>query len=208
MLAAAWVWFSALALGQVAAPDVSVAAALRSLASRSGVVFEGRVTAIRPVGGVVEIVFGVEQPILGDVGGIYTLREWGGLWAAGQRRYTVGERVAIFLHSPGAAGLSSPVDGMEGILPVVQVSADSEPLLDVRRLAARVLRPVGSPLVDAGNGAMTLAEVKDVVADWKRPTRPDPVRRPLPFGIEPAPMTPVRVVKEPVRVILPVGMGR
>jgi len=208
VLAGMWVWFSFVALGQVAVPDASVAAALRSLASRSGVVFEGRVTAIRPVGGVVEIVFRVEQPLLGDVGPVYTLREWGGLWAAGQSRYMVGERIAVFLHAPGKAGLSSPVDGMEGILPVVQVSADSEPLLDVRRLAARVLRPVGSPLVDAGNGAMTLAEVKDVVTGWRRPARPEPVRRPLPIGIERAPVEAVRVAAEPARVVLPIGIGR
>jgi len=201
VLAAMWLWFSFVALGQTVAPDSSVVAALRNLASRSGVVFAGRVTEIRPVGGVVEIVFRVEQPLMGDMGSVYTVREWGGLWAAGQRRYTLGERVVIFLHAPNAAGLSSPVDGMEGILPVVQESADSEPLLDLRRVATRVFRPVGDPLVDAGNGAMTMSEVKDVVVGWRLPARPEPVRRPLPVGVEP-----VRVVA-PVRV-LPIGIGR
>jgi hypothetical protein len=191
-----WVWFSVGALAQVAQPDGSVGEALRNLASRAGVAFTGRVVEIDRKGGVVEVVFNVEQPLLGDVGATYTLREWGGLWAAGQQRYAVGERVAVFLHAPGKSGLSSPVDGMEGIVPVVQESADGEPLLDVQRLAARVRRSVGEPIVDAANGAMALADAKAVVAGWNRPLALEPVRRPLPVGVV------------PVVVRLPVGVAR
>ncbi len=206
LLAGLWVWFSFVSLAQVASPDVSVAGALRNLASRSGVVFTGRVVAINRVGGVVEVVFHVEQPLLGEVGGSYTLREWAGLWAAGQHRYSVGERIAIFLRAPGKAGLSSPVDGMEGILPVVQDGADSAPMLDVRRLAARVQRPVGSPIVDAANGAMALADVTTTVASWKQPARPEPVLRPLPVGLEPVATGPVGGVTMPFS--LPIGIGK
>jgi len=185
-----WVWFSVGALAQqVAQPDASVGEALRNLASRAGVAFTGRVVEIRRAGGVVEVVFAVEQPLLGDVGAAYTLREWGGLWAAGQQRYAVGERVAVFLYAPGAAGFSSPVDGMDGVVPVVQASADSAPLLDVRRLAARVRRRVGEPL---DGGAVALEDAKAVVVGWRKPLVVEPVKRPLPG--------------EPMG--LPVGIGR
>jgi len=137
------------------------------------------------------VVFCVEQPLLGDVRTTYTLREWGGLWAAGQQRYAVGERVAVFLYAPGTAGLSSPVDGMDGIVPVVQESADSAPLLDVRRLAARVRRRVGEPMDGSANGAMALEDAKAVVVGWRK-LLAEPVRRPLP-GVE---------------VQLPVGVAR
>ena len=194
LLLGLWVWFSVGALAQDAQPDGSVGEALRNLASRAGVVFTGRVAEIHRKGGVVEVVFDVEQPLLGDVGGTYMLREWGGLWAAGQQRYAVGERVAVFLYVPGTAGLSSPVDGMDGIVPVVQESADRAALLDVRRLAARVRRRVGEPMSDASNGAMALEDAKAVVANWRTPLVVEPVRRRLPG--------------EPVEVQLPVGIAR
>jgi hypothetical protein len=209
-----WLWFSRVALTQVATPDVTVGAALRNLASRSGVAFVGRITEINRGTGVVEVVFRVEKPLLGDLGATYTLREWAGLWAAGQYRYSVGERVAIFLHAPGKAGLSSPVDGMEGILPVVQESADSEPLVDIRRLATRVQRKVGEPIVDAANGAMTLTDAADTVVGWKEILRPEPIRRPLPVGIEPIVAAPVAIDHIPASpiatnpiVVAPVSLG-
>ena len=186
-----WVWFGVGASAQVAQPDGSVGEALRNLASRAGVAFTGRVAEIHRNGGVVEVVFCVEQPLLGDVRTTYTLREWGGLGAAGQQRYAVGERVAVFLYAPGTAGLSSPVDGMDGIVPVVQESADSAPLLDVRRLAARVRRRVGEPMDGSANGAMALEDAKAVVVGWRK-LLAEPVRRPLP-GVE---------------VQLPVGVAR
>ncbi len=220
-MAVCWLWFSAAALSEVAPPDASVGAALRNLASRSGVAFVGRVLEIDRGAGVVDIVFRVETPLLGQVGATYTLREWAGLWAAGQHRYPVGQRVAIFLHAPGKAGLSSPVDGMEGILPVVQQSADSEPLVDVRRLAARVQRKVGEPIDDAANGAMKLTDAAGTITGWKQ-VLPEPARLPLPAGIEPVATTPVvtgPVVTGPIvtglvgvgpgeTLRLPVGIGR
>jgi hypothetical protein len=186
-----WGCFSVVALGQVGVPDTSVTVALRNLASRAGVAFAGQVTQVNRVGGVVEVVFRVDTPLLGSLGASYTLREWSGLWSAGQSRYSVGQRMVIFLYAPGKAGLSSPVDGMEGMLPIVQASADSEPLLDVRRLAARVVRMVRSPMVDAEGGAMSVGDVTEVVAGWQKPIVREPVRLPLPVGVVPVRVAPV-----------------
>jgi hypothetical protein len=179
--------------GEVRGPDTSVGAALRSLASRAGVVFVGQVTAIVPQGGVVEVRFAVEQPVLGAVGATYSMREWAGLWAGGQPRYRVGQRAMFFLHAPGAAGLSSPVDGMEGVVPVL--ASDGGAALDVRWLAARVLRATGAPMADAENGAVALSEARSVVAGWKT-SELEPKRLPLP------------VEMRPVAVAVPQGMVR
>lgn len=214
LLAVFWILLRAAALAQAVQPDTSVSAALRNLASRSGVAFVGRVTKIDYGPGVVAVVFQVEQPLVGAVGSTYTLREWAGLWAAGQHRYSVGQRVAIFLHAPGKSGLSSPVDGMEGIVPVVQESANSEPLLDVRRVAARVQRNVGEPISDASNGAMKLADAADVVAGWNGTPRPEPIRRPLPIGFAPIVTTPIvttpiittPIVKAPIEIMKPIDL--
>ena len=166
---------------EVSAPDSSLGAALRSLASRSGVVFVGRVTSVVPHGGVVQVSFAVEQPVLGAVGAVYTLREWASLWAAGQPRYRVGQRAMVFLHPPNAAGLSTPVDGMEGVVPVIATTADRTPLLDVRRLATRVLRAPGTPLDPPERSAVALSDGARVVAGW-RTTALEPKRLPLSQG--------------------------
>ena len=211
VLAGLWVLLRAVALAQIAQPDASVGAALRNLASRSGVAFVGRVVEIDRGTGVVTVKFLVEQQLLGAVGATYTLQEWAGLWSAGQHRYSVGERVAIFLHAPGKAGFSSPVDGMDGILPVVQESADSEPLLDVRRVAARVQRQTGEPIADESNGAMKLTDVTPVVAGWNNAPRLEPVRHPLPIKVLPIVTTPIllsptETLQPPLR--LPIGIAR
>jgi hypothetical protein len=177
-----------LGLGTVSAfaqtiPDATVAAALRSLSDRAGVVFAGEVSAVRKVGGVVEVHFSVDQNIKGQATGGVVLREWAGLWAAGQRRYWVGERAVVFLHDAGKSGLSSSVDGMEGILPLTlapdsTASTDAVPslLVDVQRLRTRVLREAGAPMVDA-SPQMTLAEVALVVNP--PPAGPQPIAPPI-----------------------------
>jgi hypothetical protein len=159
------------------APDISVAAALSSLSARADVVFAGEVTAVRPVGGVVEVEFQVDQNLKGPVTGSYVLREWAGLWAAGQRRYWVGEHAVVFLHEAGKSGLSSSVDGMEGILPIT-VTGDmtTGPSADVERLRARVLREAGAPMVDSA-AEMSLAAVALIV-------QPQPAGAPVAPPIE------------------------
>ncbi len=175
-----WLLWPAIAGAQqavVAAPDVSVSAALANLSQRAATVFVGQVVDIRRNAGVVEIQFRVDTPLVGQTGGSYTLREWAGMWPPGQWRYRVGERALVFLHGTSSAGLSSAVDGGEGVVPVM-ADSDGTVLLDIRRLSTRVLRQVGQPL-DDGNGALALKDVLPVIES--RGTKPvRPVRRPLP----------------------------
>lgn len=146
--------------------DTTVGDALRSLAARAGVVFAGQVVDVKRHGDVVEVSFRVEQAVAGDVSATYTLREWAGLWAGGQQRYQVGQRAMFFLHTPqrlpnGGVGFGSPVDGMDGMVPMIPMGADAPALLDVRRLSARVLRAQGQRM--AGE-AVAMPDVVRVVA--------------------------------------------
>jgi hypothetical protein len=79
LLAAALCVASPAIRAQAVEPDSSVSAALRSLASRAGVVFAGQVLRIERKNGIVEITFRVDQTILGVTTTTYTLREWAGL---------------------------------------------------------------------------------------------------------------------------------
>jgi hypothetical protein len=172
-------------------PESSVGAVLESLSSRAAVVFVGQVVRIeRPAnGGVVEVAFRVDRAVLGQVGDTYTVREWAGLWAAGQQRYRVGQRAMVFLHAANEAGFTSPVGGMEGVVPMLPMGADAEPLLDVRWLAAKVVRPVGEPLADADGGAIALSEaIQAVVQGGRGEPVQEPVKQPLPVGIRPVPV--------------------
>ena len=98
--------------------------ALHAMSRMAAVIFAGRVIAIRRHeavnggSGVVEIEFAVDDAIRGVSAGPYTLREWGGLWTAGYESFRVGERYLMLLHAPGAAGLSSPVGGSDGAIPL------------------------------------------------------------------------------------------
>lgn len=182
----------------VSAPPNSVGDVLRGMAARAGVVFVGQVEKIEPKGGVVEITFQVLQPVLGVVGGTYVVREWAGRWTGGQQRYQVGQRAMFFLHAPsvsasGEAGLSSPVDGMMGVVPVVPMGANAEAVLDARWLATRVRRAVGAPMAGAATGAVALADAVRVTANWQTTSVPEPRSVRLPVG----------VVQQPVRESVP-----
>ena len=170
------------------APATSVGGELRGLASRAGVVFVGQVEKIEPVDGVVEITFAVQQPVLGVVGGSYVMREWAGRWTAGQQGYWVGERAMFFLHAPsgtasGGVGLSSPVEGMMGVVPVVPMGANGGALLDVRWLAARVRRTVGAPMVGASSVGIALADGVGVTKRWQTDSVAEPKSVRLPEGV-------------------------
>ena len=108
---------------QSAVPQ-SASAALREMTQLAGVIFTGQVVDVRRVAGVggetgvVEISFAVEEAIRGVSGGIYTVREWAGLWPADDTPFLVGQRYLMLLHTPSAAGLSSPVGGMDGAIPI------------------------------------------------------------------------------------------
>jgi|GEM_PF-1258109 len=182
-----------------AAPDASLAVALASLTTRAGVVFAGEVTAVRPVGGVVEIDFRITQTLKGNASGSYTLREWAGLWADGQRRYWVGERTVIFLHSAGKSGLSSPVDGMDGVLPLTPDASDTLSV-DIQRLRTRVVRPVGMPMTDAAE-RMSLAQVASAV---KNPSAQDPTTSPVAAPADPPVVARPITNPDPDRLAVPV----
>ncbi len=181
------------------APAESVGAELRLLASRAGVVFVGQVEKIEAKdglsngmsGGVVAVTFSVEQPVLGVVDGSYVMREWAGRWTGGQQHFHVGQRAMFFLHAPSAAGMSSAVDGMMGVVPVVPMGANGKALLDVRWLATRVRRARGAPLASVSGtagisqGGVALAEGVAVAKAWQTDSVVEPRSVRLPEGLLP-----------------------
>jgi len=132
---------------------------LHQMSDRADVIFAGQVLAIRrPDGegatpGIVEVEFRVDQAIRGCTAGTpYILREWGGLWVAGNQRYRVGQRILMLLHAPSAGGMSSPVDGLDGAIPIRQGSTATPltassgpaalPYVDLRWLGVKLPRAV------------------------------------------------------------------
>ena len=117
---------SCCAVGQTS-PARSLAPALSSLRQlnrNSGYIFDGTVLSVQRLEqnetgvATVQITFRVEQAIRGTrTGQVLTIREWAGLWSSGER-YRPGERLLLFLYSPGKLGLTSPVGGPLGRFPV------------------------------------------------------------------------------------------
>ncbi|HMF53502.1 MAG TPA: hypothetical protein VK593_04080 [Edaphobacter sp.] len=106
-------------------PDITVEDALHHMSDQAGVVFVGEVIAIRNregedgAPGVVEIEFRIDQAVRGcTAGSTYVLREWAGLWSGGDQRYRIGQRLLMLLHTPGLGGVTSPVGGMAGAIPI------------------------------------------------------------------------------------------
>jgi hypothetical protein len=132
--------------------------ALHQMADKAGVIFVGRVVKVQRrdggnvASGLVEITFEVDQAIRGCAAGSYVLREWAGLWEGDDQRYRAGQRLLMLLHTPNAAGLSSPVDRMDGAIPIVRggsapLVGDSSgrqtpPAVDLRWVGAKLLHPV------------------------------------------------------------------
>jgi hypothetical protein len=106
---------------------------LHQLSDKAEVIFAGQVLAIRrPNDGVIEVEFRVDQAIRGCTAGTpYVLREWAGLWAGDNQRYRVGQRLLMLLHAPSAAGMSSPVGGLDGAIPIRQGGAATAPGDDI-----------------------------------------------------------------------------
>jgi hypothetical protein len=126
LLMASLLLMAPLASGQVAATQPeTVVDILHQLSDKADVIFAGQVMAIRrPNDGVVEVEFRVDQAIRGcAVGTPYILREWAGLWAGDTQRYRVGQSLLMLLHAPSAAGMSSPVGGLDGAVPIRQGGA-------------------------------------------------------------------------------------
>jgi hypothetical protein len=149
------------AVGQTASqlPVQTVEGVLRQFSDKAGVVFVGQVLEIHRLNdqatasGTVEIRFRVDQAIRGCTAGVpYDLREWGGLWAADSHRYHIGQRLLMFLYAPNTSGISSPVDGLDGAIPIrqggsaipslVSTTPPSAPYVDLRWLGARLQRTI------------------------------------------------------------------
>jgi hypothetical protein len=146
------------AINDTATPQ-DVVTALHQMADRAGVIFVGRVVGVQRqdgggvASGVVEVRFEVDQAIRGCAAGTpFVLREWAGLWEGDDQRYRVGQRLLMLLHAPNAAGMSSPVDGMDGAIPIVRggsvpLAANSSarvtpPAVDLRWVGTKLLHPV------------------------------------------------------------------
>lgn len=159
------------ASAQETAPTPStVEEALHQMADQAGVIFVGEVTAIRwrqgqnGASGIVEVSFRVDEAVRGcAVGSTYWLDEWAGLWAGGDPRYRIGQRLLMLLHAPGAAGVSSPVGGMAGVIPIrgttpapQTVTAATEKtaeIADLRWVGTRLLRSFTAPASPVVTGA-------------------------------------------------------
>lgn len=157
-----------------------IAAELQSLAFHASTIFVGQITSIKRKGSVVEVTFRVEQPVAGAAAVSHVVREWAGLWPPEQSRYSVGQRALAFLHASSAAGFSSPVHGAEGLVPVVVQGADAPRLLDLRRVAAAVVRSPNTPLPTEAEGGMLLSDALAMMAPQIRETGSTPVLLPLP----------------------------
>jgi hypothetical protein len=100
---------------------LDVPSVFQQLVRSAGIIFSGRVTFVGsavPESGQYPasstVTFQVDQAVRGASSGqSLTIREWAGLRSHGER-YFVGERVYLFLYSPGKLGLTSPVAGGMG----------------------------------------------------------------------------------------------
>ena len=163
--------------GAASMPPQTVEDALHEMSEAAGVIFAGQVLSVRMVQGsggapgAVEVAFRVDQAVRGcSAGGTYVLKEWQGLWAANDARYRVGQRLLMLLRAPGASGLSSPMGGTDGAIPIRGVESQigsgavgaasvpavaPEPMADLRWVGARMLRTASS----AGVGLVSAASV-------------------------------------------------
>jgi hypothetical protein len=130
--------------------------ALHAMSQQAAIIFAGQVVAIRHRDGVnggtgiVEIDFAVEDAIRGAIGATYTLREWAGLWQTGDAHFSIGQQYLMLLHAPSQSGLSSPVGGMDGAIPIrgssppppTQATQSDSRMIDLRWIGIRVVRPL------------------------------------------------------------------
>lgn len=136
-----------------AMPPATVEDALHEMTDAAGVIFAGQVVEVRRVGAsMVEVEFRVDRAVRGcAAGGPYVLREWAGLWV-GAARYQVGQRLMMLLRTPGVSGMSSPVGGLDGAIPIRGVQSDlagatrvgaTVEMVDLRWVGARMQQAAG-----------------------------------------------------------------
>jgi hypothetical protein len=153
----------------------TVEEALHRMSDRAAVIFVGRVVAVRRIAGgsdgssgMVEVEFAVEQAVRGCSPGTYVMREWAGLWASNDARYRVGQRRLMMLHGVGAGGMSSPVEGMDGAMPVYGQRGVGE-MVDLRWVGTKLQRPVvyaavAAPRVGAGKATAMIRPTDEAKA--------------------------------------------
>ncbi len=114
-----------------AAVPADTASALLQMGSRASTIFSGHVEAVsrNDAAGFVDVRFRIDQPLRGcPQTGVYVLREWAGLWSGHAERYRVGQRLLMLLPRRGPSGMSAPVGGLDGAIPITATGA--EPLAD------------------------------------------------------------------------------
>jgi hypothetical protein len=144
--------------GRSQALPQSTADELHAMTQQASVIFTGQVLSVeRHEGsnggtGMVAMEFAVEDAVRGIRGSTFTLNEWAGLWPAGEQPFRVGQRFLMLLHAPGPSGLSSPVGGSDGAIPIF--GAGEAPLLQQTssraqpRIAGDSTTPVDVRVVD------------------------------------------------------------
>jgi hypothetical protein len=115
------------------------------LVRAAGIIFSGRVRSIGQSASSSSsgspstfVTFQVEHAIRGALPGQnLTIHEWAGLRFSGER-YRVGERVLLFLYSPGKLGLTSPVAGALGRF---SVNSQGQIVMSAQHVAALAADP-------------------------------------------------------------------
>jgi hypothetical protein len=160
-------------------------AVLLDMASHAGVIFTGEVVAVTrsDAAGFVDVRFHIDQAVRGcPKTGAYVLREWAGLWTGHPERYRVGQRFLMLLAARGAAGMSAPVGGMDGAIPLL--ASGAEPLANAAGVApaddgavagyAVDLRWVQARVARSAVSSVVAAQARSVVATGT-PAKPWPV---------------------------------
>jgi hypothetical protein len=176
-------WAQRRPVSELAAADTT--GALTDMAGRAGVIFVGHVVSIvrNDAAGFVDVRFGIDQPVSGcPATNEYGVREWAGFWVGQADRYKVGQRFLMMLHLPGASGMSAPVGGVDGAIPLVAagagpvmdahgiVAADTGPgplsglAVDLRWVQARAMRTLGGQVAGTQTAGTQTAGAQKVSA--------------------------------------------
>ncbi len=166
--------FLLVAASAAAQVPAATAAELQLMAGNAAVIFSGQVVAIsrEDSAGFVDIRFRIDAAVRGcPKAGFYVLREWAGLWTGEPDRYRVGQHRLMLLTARGPSGMSSPVGGTDGAIPLVATGV------------APVANAAGVAPVDTAVAPATLAaDLRWIQARVARTTDKHPNAREIPMG--------------------------
>lgn len=121
---------------------------LRQMTASAGYIFAGTVTAVQRAPAhsneveTIRITFRIDEGVRGvRTRQSLTIREWAGLWNAGER-YQLGEQVVLMLYPPSKLGLTSPVGGSLGRF---ALDLQGDVALPIRQNDAVTSDPVAGP---------------------------------------------------------------